>query len=100
MPKYELILQPEAELDLDEAYEYLNSQRNNLGFDLLEELSDLFEMLKENPFLFQRVHRDTRRAITKKLKFNIFYKVLDDTIFILAILHGSQNPNKWKDRRV
>ena len=36
MADYNLIIQPEAEADLDEAYEYLEEQKTGLGFECLE----------------------------------------------------------------
>jgi len=55
MPSYNVIIQPEAEQDLDEAYAYLEAQQPSLGFQLLADLTDTIELLEENPLLFQRV---------------------------------------------
>ena len=46
MPAYNVIIQPEAELDLDGAFEYLESQKSTLGFDLLAEVVAILEILK------------------------------------------------------
>ena len=54
MANYHVIIQPEAEADLDEAFEYLQGVKKNLGFDLLERLTDIVIQLENNPFLFQK----------------------------------------------
>ena len=38
MTPYNVIIQPEAEADLDDAFEYLEAQKPTLGFDLLAEV--------------------------------------------------------------
>ncbi len=60
---------------MDEAFEYLEEVKPNLGFDLLAEVSDVIELLEDNPYLFQIVDGEKRRAITKRFKYNVFYKI-------------------------
>lgn len=98
MQPYLVIIQPEAEQDLDEAFAYLEAQRIGLGFDLLAAVADAVEVLEETPFLFQKVQGEKRRLVIQKFQYNIIYKVIDATVYILAILHGSRNPKRWEDR--
>jgi len=55
MPNYNVIIQPEAELDLDEAHVYLETQQTGLGFQFLTDLTEILELLEDNPLLFQKV---------------------------------------------
>ena len=55
MPGYHVIIQPEAEQDLDEAYQYLEGQKTGLGFELLADLTEIVELLEDNPFLFPTI---------------------------------------------
>lgn len=98
MTNYHVILQPEAEADLDEAFEYLQGAKKNLGFDLLEKLTDVIILLESNPFLFQKIDGEKRRAIIKRFKYNVIYKVKEQKVFIIAIIHGSKNPSWWQNR--
>ncbi len=98
MADYIVIIQPEAEADLDDAYNYLESRRVGLGFDLLEELAQLLSSIEDNPFLFQKIFKEKRRAIIQRFGYNIIYIINGDTIYILAIIHGSRNPKKWQRR--
>lgn len=99
MADYNVIIQPEAEADLDEAFEYLEGVKPDLGFDLLAEVSDVVEKLEDNPFLFQIVDGEKRRAVTNHFKYNVFYKIKNQNVCILAILHGSRNDTWWKNRK-
>ena len=95
---YLVIIQPEAEEDLDEAFEYLESQQIGLGFELLEAIADAITILEETPFLFQKIHGEKRRLIVRRFQYNLIYKVIDSSVYILAIMHGSRNPRRWEDR--
>lgn len=98
MPSYNVIIQPEAEQDLDEAYEFLETQRTGLGMDLLVAVTEIIEILEENPLLFQKVHGEKRRAVVRGLKYNLIYIVKSSDVYILAIIHGSRDPRGWQRR--
>lgn len=98
MSNHSVIIQPEAETDLDEAYFYLESQKSGLGFELLSFLSEILELLEQNPFLFQKVLNNKRRAIIKKFNYNVIYEIDGKYVYILTIIHGNQNPQAWQER--
>ena len=96
MPTYSIIIQPEAELDLDDAHLYLEDQKAGLGFDLLAEISDTIGILESNPFLFQKVYGEKRRAMIKRFDYNIVYVIREQSVFILAIIHGMRDSRRWE----
>ena len=98
MSAYTVIIQPEAELDLDDAYEYFERQRAGLGTDVLAEVVDIIVLLEENPFLFQKVYGEKRRAIVRRYSYQLIYVVKGKEVYILAFLHGSRNPDRWQRR--
>ncbi|MDF1867528.1 MAG: type II toxin-antitoxin system RelE/ParE family toxin [Saprospiraceae bacterium] len=99
MTPYTVIIQPEAEADLDDAFEYLEAQKPTLGFDLLAEVVTILEILEGNPFIFQKVHGEMRRAVTRRFGYNVIFLIKQKEVFILAIMHGSRNPKRWKKRK-
>ncbi len=54
MSLYQVIIQPEAEAELDEAYAFFESQQAGLGFELLANLSETISLLEDNPLIFQK----------------------------------------------
>jgi plasmid stabilization system protein ParE len=93
-----LTLRPEAEHDLKDAAHWYERQREGLGHRFLDEALDAFGRIAEQPKLFPVVHRSVRRALIRKFPFAIFYRVETDAIVVLAILHGSRDPVRWKER--
>ena len=98
MLKYTVIIQPEAEADLDEAFEYLQNIQKDLGFDLLANFTDIISYLEDNPLMFQTVFENKRRAVIERFKYNVIYKIKGETVYILAIIHGKKNPKWWQKR--
>lgn len=99
MPSYHVTIQPEAEQDLDDAFEYLETQKQTLGFDLLAEVVAILEILEENPYLYQKVIGEIRRAVTRRFGYNILYLIEGKDIFIIAIMHGNRDPRRWEKRK-
>ena len=98
MPAYNVIIQPEAEQDLDEAYAYLEEQQSGLGFQLLADITEILELLEDNPLLFQKIYGEKRRAIVQRFGYNLIYKIVETKVYILAIIHGSRDPERWQTR--
>jgi hypothetical protein len=49
-----------AELDIAEAKVWYETQRPGLGIQLLAEISHVFSILEETPFIYPAVYRDVR----------------------------------------
>ena len=90
--------QPDAETDVADAAAWYENQRKGLGAEFLDEILSTCDVLSENAELFPVVHRNTRRAVIKKFPFGIYYRAENDFVSIIAVMHGSRDPNNWKDR--
>jgi plasmid stabilization system protein ParE len=88
-----LIVQPEAEADLREAYRWYEAQCQGLGRDLLAEASRILLRITEQPRRHAPVHGETRRALLRRFPYVVFYVAREETVFVLAVLHQRRNPN-------
>jgi len=91
-------LRSEAEQDLEEAAGWYECQRNGLGQQFLDEVLLTFKTISEQPNLYPHVVRGARRALIQRFPFGIFYRVEPRAIVVLAIMHASRNPRRWKTR--
>ncbi|MDB5284243.1 MAG: addiction module toxin RelE [Bacteroidota bacterium] len=96
--KYSLEFHPDVEFDLQEAYDYYEEQRGGLGDELLLSIEASIEYITRQPGHFAIVSSHTRRCITKRFPFGVFYFIEGGKIFITAVLHLSRNPKIWKNR--
>jgi len=94
----EIHLRPEAEQDLMEAASWYEEQRHGLGYEFIDETLAMFSTLSESPLLYPDVHRGTRRAIMHRFPFGVYYRVEKTRLVVVAVMHGSRNPKRWKIR--
>ena len=94
----ELRLRPEAELELADAALWYEEQGLGLGHQFLDEALAAFSTITETPLMYPVVHRNTRRALIHRFPFGVYYRVEANTIVVVAVMHGSRNPRRWKTR--
>ena len=95
---YALVLQPEAEADLNEAYRWYESQRPGLGLEFLMSVEDVFERICRRPELHAKVYRAVRQTLVKRFPYVVCYIFDDDCVDVVAVFHGHRNPTAWKLR--
>lgn len=91
-------LRAEAETDLAEAAVWYENRRPRLGQDFLNEISAGLSIISERPFIYPEILRDTRRALIRRFPFGIYYRIENDEIVVIAVLHASRSPRRWKER--
>lgn len=91
-------IRPEAELDLADAAQWYETQQSGLGHQFLDEALAIFAALATSPQVWQIVHRNTRRALMHRFPFGIYYRIEQDAIVVVAVMHGSRHPRQWKGR--
>lgn len=91
-------VRPEAELDIEEAARWYEKQLAGLGSAFLDEFLVTLERVAELPSLYPTVYRNIRRALTHRFPFGIYYRIENERLVVIAVMHGSQSPARWKKR--
>jgi len=94
----ELILAPEAELDLAEAYAWYEKRRAGLGEEFLSSVDACLESIRRQPEMHTLVHETYRRALVRRFPFAIFYEYADAGVTVYSVFHTSRDPEKWRQR--
>lgn len=63
-----LVIAPEAEQDLAEAYAWYERQRTGLGEEFLGCVDACIEALSRSPGMYAVVHEDYRRALIRRFR--------------------------------
>lgn len=95
----ELRVRPEAERDIEDAAGWYEQQRPGLGQAFLDEVLQSLRQAAEQPDLYPTVHRGTRRALTRRFPFGVYFRVEREMIVVVAVLHVSRDPQRWKQRK-
>ena len=91
-------LRPEAEADLENAALWYEERRQGLGWRFLDEVLNTIALIVENPNRYPLIHGDIRRAVTPRFPFGVFYLTEGDAIVVIAVMHASRDPARWKER--
>ena len=95
----QVIIRPAAAADIEDAYQWYESQRPGLGEEFLAALGLLRDRVIEDPEAFPVLHRHTRRAlIPRRFPYGLFYRIYPDTIVIVACTHARLDPRRWQRR--
>ncbi|MDJ0763718.1 MAG: type II toxin-antitoxin system RelE/ParE family toxin [Myxococcota bacterium] len=89
----EVILRPEAERELTEAYQWYQERRSGLGDEFLLCVDAVIQQARRSPEMYRVAHRDVRRALVRRFPYGVFYVVRPKAIVVLAIFHGHRNPS-------
>lgn len=91
---------PEAEEEFIISIDYYEECQVGLGNDFAKEVYSAIEGIVEHPKTWPSFHMDIRRRLINRFPYAILYTEESKTIFILAIMHLSRDPNYWKSRLV
>jgi len=93
-----LIVRKEAEEDIQEAYDWYEYQRTNLGVAFVSEVEAIFERIEENPEISAKIFNNIRRALCKRFPYSVYFIENKPNIIVLAVLHQRRNPKIWQER--
>lgn len=87
-----------AEDELREAVAYYNGQGPGLGFELAAEVKAAFGRIASFPDAWPAFSARTRRCIVNRFPFGVLYRLQDDVLLVIAIMHLRRDPKRWQDR--
>ncbi|MGH2574722.1 MAG: type II toxin-antitoxin system RelE/ParE family toxin [Ignavibacteria bacterium] len=95
---FELIVRPDAESDIEEAYEWYEERSKGLGEEFINEVDDCLLRIQTNPNIYSKVYKKTHRGLLKKFPYGIFYIIQRNKVVILGCFHFKRSPKHWKSR--
>ncbi|MBA6151982.1 type II toxin-antitoxin system RelE/ParE family toxin [Gelidibacter maritimus] len=94
---HRLSFRPLAKDDIQNIIDYYDLINPKLADAFLLELEDSILHIKSRPEAFQKRFGEIR-LVFLKFKFGVFYKMYEEKIVVIAILHTSRDPMIWKKR--
>ncbi len=97
---YSILVSPEANMDLVEAIEWYESQREGLGMEFSLKFEAAARLLESNPYLYAKIYKEVHRNLITKFPYAIFYEILEEEkeVGIIAVMHTSRHPQIWQGR--
>ena len=95
---HELIIRPEAEEDIDDAYLWYERQRMGLGGEFLVAVQAAIAEIERRPVSFAVVHKAVRRALCRRFPYCFYFQLEGERIIVIAVYHAKRAPWRWQRR--
>jgi plasmid stabilization system protein ParE len=89
---------PSAWREFDKAISWYERQEPGLGARFEAEANLLLERVSANPEQFPKVARTVSKARGLNFPYSIYFTISREKIIVIAIHHGSRDPEKLKRR--
>ena len=89
-----------AEKELDDAFEYYESEQAGLGFRFLAEVEHSLSRVTGQPLSYQEIGEYSRRCLVHKFPYGVIYQYTEDPerILVLCVAHLHKKPDYWVSR--
>ncbi len=99
MPNFKVIILEQAISEIADSCSYYNEKVSGLGDEFEEEIFQMIEIIKENPFLFPVKFADIHEAVLLRFPFVVNYEVWGKQIIVLAVFHTKRHPDNKSNRK-
>jgi plasmid stabilization system protein ParE len=96
--KTAVIVRPEAERDIDDAYIWYEERRPGLGAEFLLCVEEGFAKIQRHPEMYPIVHKNLRRILIRRFPYGIFYLSDQTSVIVLSVSHAHRDPQTWRSR--
>jgi hypothetical protein len=91
---YKIEIRPLATIEIFEAYDWYELQREGLGIEFLMELEIFFTTLQRNPDTYSYYQKPVRQGSLDRFPYTVVYENFDDVIVIYSVFMYRQDPDK------
>jgi plasmid stabilization system protein ParE len=93
-----LIVRAEAKADLARAKAWYDKQQKGLAREFRLCVEEAMERIRSMPELYAEIDGGVRRCLVRRFPYAIYYKVEATRIVVIAVMHTSRDPSRWRDR--
>jgi len=91
-------LHPHARAELRDARNWYYDRSPLSAFAFAQTVNNAISRIREAPTTFPLADNGTRKFILQRFPFNIFYRIGESEIVIVAVAHQKRRPGYWSSR--
>ena len=91
-------IRPEAELEIEEAFEHYRKENPPIADRFLIEIRSSVKKIQRNPKLYPPYTKNTRRRVLGSFPYSVVYQEKQEIILIVAIAHAKRREGYWSKR--
>ncbi len=77
---------------------WYEDQRPGLGLRFLDVVDLVMDRIRTAPLQFPSIAANVRRALLHTFPYAVYFRVTEETITVLAVLHLRRDPRAWRAR--
>ena len=93
-----IVWDEEALREVDAAAEFYQLKQPGLEIRFLDNLEEAASRISHRPYLYRKIEDDLRKCRLPHFPFAIIYRIHDEAIQIIAVMHIRRKPGYWKLR--
>ncbi|WP_290794847.1 hypothetical protein [Flavihumibacter sp. UBA7668] len=90
---YELEIRPLATIEIVEAFDWYELQREGLGMEFLAELQQFYFSLLRNPHSYSFYEMPVRQGKIERFPYTVVFEVIETTIVVFSVFMTSKDPS-------
>jgi plasmid stabilization system protein ParE len=95
---HSVLFTPAARAEVIEAQDWYEREAQGLGGSFRAEVDRVVQRLTASPMQFPTMLADVRRARLRRFPYGLFFRVVEDDVFVIGCLHASRDPRVWRRR--
>lgn len=91
---FRLEIRPLATIEILEAYDWYELQREGLGVEFLNELESFYSSLQRNPSSYGFYNKPIRQGKVDRFPYLVVFEVFDESVVVYSVFMARQDPSK------
>lgn len=93
-----LVFRKQADREFAEAVEWYKSRDMKAAVEFVETIERVLRAIRENPFQYQAIEQNIRRATLRHFPYKIVYQVTNSELVIVSCFHTARDPDALRNR--
>ncbi len=95
---YKTVLLAEANEEITDAAEFYHQVSPKLSADLLLKFYETLDLIVKAPLRNRLIRRKYRKLNLRRFPYKVVYRVVKDTVYVVAFAHHKRRPSYWRGR--
>jgi hypothetical protein len=93
-----VVFLPAPRIEMLEARNWYAERDPALGYGFFYEIERVTLRISVAPRQFPIVFEDVHRARCRRFPYALFFRLVDETAYVMACFHSSRDPREWQSR--
>lgn len=91
---YKIDIRSLAVVEIIEAYDWFELQREGLGIEFLNELESFYKNLLQNPNTYSYYKKPVRQGQINRFPYTVVYEIFGEKVVVYSVFMSMQDPAK------